>query len=102
MLDTALSIQDIEWALVEWAGGVRTNIAVPNVTTGLFWNYPFEADLLVMSKAGYVTEFEIKRSYADFVADFKNNPIAHNAPQIYKFYYAVPASIIGKVTYFLS
>ncbi|MCM1301982.1 MAG: hypothetical protein NC226_09710 [Bacteroides cellulosilyticus] len=101
MIDTNLSVKEIELALLDWCGGERSNIAVPNVTTGLFWGLPFEADLLVMSKAGYVTEFEIKRSYTDFVADFKKDASAHNAPQIYNFYYVVPISIIEKVMKYL-
>lgn len=30
-----------------------------------------ECDMLVLSKSGYLTEIEIKRSWADFLADFK-------------------------------
>ena len=30
-----------------------------------------ECDMLVLSKAGYLTEIEIKRSWSDFLADFK-------------------------------
>ena len=33
--------------------------------------YPWESDLLVVSRAGYVTEIEIKISKKDFRADFK-------------------------------
>lgn len=102
MLDTELSVRQIELALLDWCGGERVNIAVPNVTTGLFWSLPIEADLLVMSKAGYVTEFEIKRSYSDFLADFKKDKCAHNAPQIYKFYYVVPEKIISKVAFYFA
>jgi len=101
MADTNLSVKEIELALLDWCGGERNNIAVPNVTTGLFWGLPFEADLLVTSRSGYVTEFEIKRSYRDFVADFKKDTCAHNAPQIYNFYYVVPIAIIEKVLEYL-
>ena len=40
-------------------------VCVPNVTTFSDW----EADLLVASKAGYLTEVEVKVSKADWRAD---------------------------------
>ena len=94
MLDTKLSVQEIEDSLLLYFGGKRNNLVVPNVSWGLL---PYEADLLVMNKSGYLTEFEIKRSFSDFMADFKKDEKAHNAPIIYKFYYVVPLNILDKV-----
>lgn len=46
---------------------VRTQLAVvPNVSWGLL---PWEADLVACSKAGYLTEIEIKISFSDWKAD---------------------------------
>lgn len=53
--------------------------------------------MLVLSKSGYLTEIEIKRSWSDFLADFKKKHNHHNFPIIKYFYYCVPASIFEKV-----
>ena len=37
----------------------------------------YEADVFAINKNGYMTEFEIKRSRADFLNDFKNKPGKH-------------------------
>lgn len=67
----------------------RRNLIVPNVSFGLL---DHEADMLVMSKAGYVTELEIKRSLADLKADFKKKH-GHSSGIIHKLYYVVPESL---------
>ena len=68
-LDTNLSVHEIEEAIIlRCTNGIRSNIIVPNVSWGMGIEY--EADLIVLSKQGYATEYEIKRSYSDFVADF--------------------------------
>ena len=56
--------------------GIRNNIIVPNVSWGML---DYEADLLIMNKTGYVTEIEIKRSWSDFLADFKKDEVAHKS-----------------------
>ena len=70
---------------------------IPNLSYGLL---PYEADFVVISKAGYLTEVEIKRSWQDFKADFKKDH-KHDAEQVYYFYYCVPESIVDKVVDFL-
>lgn len=65
--DTIFSITQIEVALAQYFG-YRANVIVPKVSWGLL-NH--EADLLIMNKTGYLTEIEIKRSWADFLADFR-------------------------------
>jgi hypothetical protein len=91
-MDTNLSLNQIECALAKYFN-VQKNIIVCNVSYGFL---PYEADMIVMSKSGYLTEIEIKRSYSDFCADFKKDAIAHNSEYIKEFYYAVPKEIAKK------
>lgn len=68
-MDTSLSINEIILALRNcgmW--NKRSDIMIPNLSWGLL---QYEADFVVVSKSGYLTEVEIKRSYSDFLADFK-------------------------------
>lgn len=83
---TELTVKDIQALLAEHFG-IRNNIIVPNVSWGLL---DYEADLLIMNKTGYVTEIEIKRSWSDFLADFKKDENAHKSEIIYQFWYCVP------------
>lgn len=100
MLDTNLSVKEIENMIILKChqGGVRVNLCVPNVSWGAGINY--EADLVVVSKSGYATEYEIKRSWSDFLADFKKDKYAHKAPWVYRFAYVVPESIKDRVLNF--
>lgn len=102
MLDTKLSVKEIEELIILklHQGGVRSNLCVPNVSWGAGIDY--EADLVVVTKAGYATEYEIKRSWTDFLADFKKKEGAHKAPWVYRFSYVVPDSIIDKVLSFFA
>ena len=86
---TELTVKDIQALLAEYFG-IRNNIIVPNVSWGLL---DYEADLLIMNKTGYVTEIEIKRSWSDFLADFKKDETAHKSEIIYQFWYCVPDSL---------
>lgn len=99
MNDTILEVDEIENAIVTWIPEfqVRSHIVVPNVSWGLL-NH--EADLLVMSKAGYLTEIEIKRSWHDFMKDFQKSH-THNDDKISCLYYAVPEIIAMKVAEYL-
>ena len=96
MKETNLTIEQIESLLVntpDSAFYIRRNIVVPNVDWG-FLNH--EADLLVLSNAGYLTEIEIKRTWSDFKADFEKWH-DHYDKKLSHFYYAVPESIGEKV-----
>lgn len=93
-MDTNLTIHEIEELIIFKEGGVRKNLCVPNVSWGL--NIDYEADLLIITKSGYCTEYEIKRSYSDFLADMKKNECAHKAPWVYKFFYVIPLGIKDK------
>lgn len=100
MKETNLTIEQIEDMLVghPWSPFyIRQNIVVPNVDWG-FLNH--EADLLIASRSHYLTEVEIKRTWRDFMADFKKKH-THNDPKLSHFYYAVPESIRERVFKFL-
>lgn len=97
-MNTKLSIDEVELAIVN--SGLfdkRQNIFVPNVSWGLL-NH--EADLVIMTKSGYLTEIEIKRSWEDFKADFDKTH-EHHDERVYKLYFCIPESILDKVMIFL-
>ena len=54
-----------------------------------------ECDVLVCSKAGYLTEIEIKRSFTDFLADFEKEH-DHSSDLIKNFYYCIPLKLKDK------
>ena len=56
-----------------------------------------ECDMLILSKSGYLTEIEIKRSWSDFIADFSKKHSHENMGIIRYFYYCVPECIVDKV-----
>jgi hypothetical protein len=99
MLDTALSVRDIQLAIINhsFLCDTRNDIIVPNVSWGLL---PYEADLLVVRKSGTVLEFEIKRSFQDFKKDFEKHH-THDSELITYFYYVIPIKIEEKVKKFL-
>lgn len=53
--------------------------------------------MLILSKSGYLTEIEIKRSWSDFKADFKKKHCHESADLIKTFHYCIPLSILDKV-----
>lgn len=98
-MDTNRELLEIETALARHDKfNFIKNIVVFNVN-GVNENLPIyhECDMLVLSKSGYLTEIEIKRSWSDFLADFKKKHNHHNYPIIKYFYYCVPVSIYEKV-----
>lgn len=99
-MDTKLKIYQIEYAIaVSKKFSMRTHLIIPNVSWG-FLNH--EADLISVSKAGYITEIEIKRSFQDFKADFqKRIRIEMKDDIISYFYFAIPESIVKKVVKWL-
>lgn len=97
-MDTKLTVDEIQLAL--YNSGIwnkRQDIFVPNLSWGLL-NH--EADLVILTKSGYLTEVEIKRSWEDFKADFKKEH-EHKDEHVYRFYYCIPESIKDKVISFL-
>lgn len=97
MTDTNLSIHEIELAVAQ-AFGIRNNIIVPNVSWGFFATH--EADLVIINKSGYMTEVEIKRSWQDFLNDFKKHT-THDEGKVMWKYFAVPQSLCEKVWQYL-
>ena len=76
---------EMELALVR-KYGARQNMIIPNISWG-FLNH--EADLLIMSQSGYLTEIEIKISVGDLKKDFHKRH-GHKDDRIKYFYYAIP------------
>jgi len=68
----------------------RNFLAIPNVSWGFL---SYEADLLVVSKAKYCTEVEVKISMADWKNDFEKRK--HKVPdkRIKYQYYAAPMKL---------
>lgn len=67
----------------------RANLIVPNISWGLNLH---ECDLLILSKAGFATEVEIKTSKADLKKD-KEKQHGHYSEKIRRLYFAVPEKI---------
>lgn len=87
---TKLTVHDIECMLVDYFGGIRgKNIYVPNLSWGMF---KYEMDFVVITPNKYLYEVEIKRSWSDFMADFKKSHI-HDDIHVQKFYYCVPKAM---------
>ncbi len=97
MLDTKLSIHEIELAIAQ-VFGIRNNIIVPNVSWGFFATH--EADLVIINKTGYMTEVEIKRSWQDFLNDFKKHT-THDEGKVMWKYFAPPQSLCEKAWQYL-
>nr|DAV79842.1 MAG TPA: hypothetical protein [Caudoviricetes sp.] len=93
MIETHLSVKEIEHIIVNFFGGVRANIIVPNLSFG-FLNH--EADLVIVGNNGYLTEVEIKRSFEDFKADFKKEIYHDTDERVSYFGYFVPKIIQQK------
>ena len=55
----------------------------------------YEADIIVLTRAGYIYEVEIKTSLADLKADFKKKRF-HNDSRIKYMWYAIPKNLFEK------
>ena len=85
---------------------IRQHVIVPNVSDQMCL-VPFETDMLVLSKSGYSTGFEIKISKSDLLADLKKKQYTrfkdkengsllqelYYAKKFKHFYYAVPKNL---------
>lgn len=98
-MDTERSLYEIEVALSKHdAFNYIRNIVAFNVNgTGSNLNIQHECDMLILSKAGYLTEIEIKRSWSDFLADFKKDHHHEGKGIIKYFYYCVPKCLLERV-----
>lgn len=62
--------------LMDWCmNELHHDLIAPNITNVYWW----ECDLLSMTKAKFVHEFEIKRSISDYRAEFKNKQGKHHS-----------------------
>ncbi len=86
MATNSITTPEMECALANWLG-YRANLIVPNVHWGLSGMH--ECDLLVVSRAGYLTEIEIKISRADLRADARKWH-GHNSNRIKRLFFALP------------
>ena len=70
---------------------IRTHLVVPNVSWGIQYRHKplHECDILSLTSSGYATEYEIKTSKADLLADMKKAH-AHDHILIKYLYYVVP------------
>lgn len=99
---TARTLEEIEVALATHkAFSFVRNVVAFNVI-GESRDLPIwhECDMLVMSRSGYLTEIEIKRSWADFLADFRkrhqhDSPYG-NAAGMKAFYYCLPSGCLDR------
>ena len=94
-MDTNRSLYEIEVALAKHFEYLK-NIVVFNVVGwGADVPVEHECDCLVISKSGYLTEIEIKRSWADFLNDFKKTHLKRE-DSIKYFYYCIPEKLSEK------
>ena len=102
MADTNLSLYEMELAIARSREFNYTQKLVVYNVVGTSSILPIwhECDVLVCTNVGYLTEIEIKRSYADFLNDFKKDH-DHHSKYIKRFYYCVPSKIKDKVISYL-
>jgi len=62
-----MNAKEVELAVANYFG-IRQHLIVPNVMWG-FTGLNYEADLVIVTKAGYAKEVEIKVSRADLIKD---------------------------------
>jgi hypothetical protein len=91
---TKITCMDIEIAVANYFG-VRANLIVPNVSWGL-WIH--ECDLLVVTKAGYCYEVEIKTNRSDLKADMRKQH-RHESKRIRRLYFAIPTELLDSIEF---
>lgn len=97
-MDTNRTLYEIEIALAKSSHfNFIKNIVVFNIN-GISCKLPIfhECDMLVLSKLGYLTEIEIKRSWSDFLKDFNKTHSRESMGIIKYFYCCIPESLLKK------
>lgn len=56
-----------------------------------------KADLVQISRAGYLTEFEIKVTLADWNADRTKAKFAGHRPHVARFFYVIPDNLVDRI-----
>lgn len=97
---TQRTLEEIEVALAEHMNFhfVRYLVAFNVLGESRLLPLYHECDMLVCSKAGYLTEIEIKRSWSDFLADFKkrHEHACNYGTSTKQFYYCLPSGCLEK------
>ncbi len=88
-IETKWSVRDIQRAIVRYTGNDES---IPNVSFGFFGR--MECDLVQLSDSNRIHEFEIKRSWGDFLADFKKRHF-HDDVRICRLTFVLPESFAG-------
>ena len=95
---THFATKDVENLVLRHFGGIRSkNIIIPNLSWAMF-NY--EMDVAIITPSLQLYEVEIKRSWSDFLADFKKD-FYHNDPRVSRFWYCVPFCMWEKTAEYL-
>ena len=89
-IETKWSVSDIQKAIVCLT---HNDVSIPNVSFGFFKG--IECDLLQVTGTGYLREFEIKRSWSDFMADFRKLHF-HDDVRIRQLTFVLPESFAGE------
>ena len=89
-----MNAKEIEIAVANYFG-TRQNLIVPNVFWGFTGLY-YEADLVVVTKAGYAKEIEIKVSRGDLIKD-KDKVHNHDCPRFKELYFAIPKRLLKDI-----
>ena len=99
MSDTKRSLTEIEVAISKTNDfNYVKNIIAFNVK-GIISSLAIfhECDMLVLNTSGFLTEIEIKRSWGDFLNDFKKKHKHEGRGYLKYFYYAIPKHLLDKV-----
>ena len=88
-----MNTKEVELAVASFFG-VRRNLIIPNVSWG--WGLYYEADLVVVTKAGYAKEIEIKVSRSDLIKD-KDKKHSHDCEKFKELYFAIPQKLLRDI-----
>ena len=92
----------VQVALAHWFFDWRRQLIIPNISHGFFAGRRGECDLLMVSKAGYLTEIEIKVNPYDLIGElrkFKHENRTLDSPfgpLIKRYYIAAPEEVWQK------
>jgi hypothetical protein len=89
-----MNSKEVELAVVNYFGA-RKHLIVPNVSWGFTGLY-YEADLVVVTRAGYAKEVEIKVSRSDLLKD-KEKKHNHDCRKFKELYFAIPKKLVKDI-----
>ena len=95
-VNTGRELIDIELELMKYFHFEKNIIAFNVMGVSSILPLAHEADMLVVSKSGYLTEVEIKRTLADFCADFKKSHRHESNGLVSEFVYCIPEGMLDK------